>query len=128
MTSEIRDLIAKPQIAVNETTARAIASCSDELARVLRSIILERHRQTQLIASGNLTLPMDAASPDLPNGAKMMVLGAQFGAVSSAAAECYRGHVFGSHSAANLDHLQQELVQLATVAIAWAESIEKEAA
>lgn len=84
---------------------------------MLRRIGVERQRQERLHEG------LTCASPDLPEGGKMMVLAEEFGEVAQAACDCYN---CDNPSSEQRQHLQEELIQLAAVACAWAEAIEVE--
>lgn len=92
-------------------------------SRVLSSVFAERRRQDMLVATGKH--PFHVANPDIPDGGKLMVLGEEFGEVSRAAYDCYYTEVNGP-TTAQREHLREELIQLAAVAVAWVESIDNE--
>jgi hypothetical protein len=91
----------------------------------LRAILDERHRQEELHRSGKFSFT--CASPDVPNGAKLMVLTEEVGEVARAAMAIYDPITAPDLKPEKaLRHLQEELIQVAAVAMAWAESIEKD--
>jgi len=76
-------------------------------ARALRDVHEERLRQDDLISAGKI--PWNCSDPDAPDGYKLAVLTEELGEVARAILE-------GSN-------LREELIQVAAVAVAWAEAI-----
>lgn len=70
----------------------------------------ERERQDRLVASGSVS--WDCTNPDVIGHAKLSVLAEEFGEVARALLD------------GDLQHLRQELIQVAAVAVAWAESLD----
>jgi hypothetical protein len=95
-------------------------SKSDLTFHVLQRVVKERARQEMLCRNGKFS--MTCADPNLPNGGKMMVLAEEFGEVAKAAWELYDIQP-GQDEVAKTIALKTELIQLAAVAVAWAESI-----
>ena len=91
-----------------------------KLSTVLQLIATERARQDRLFADQDL--PFTCASPGIFLGTKMLVLAEEFGEVARACQDLYHGECEAKHKASR-DHLREELVQLAAVAAAWAESL-----
>ena len=89
---------------------------------ILRRIAMERERQNTLVAEGKL--PFNCYTRGVPPGDKLMVLAEEAGEVAKAAYDCKYGAPEGD-TCRKLRHLQIELIQLAAVAAAWAESIEE---
>lgn len=85
--------------------------------QILAIVAAERQRQDQLVASGEF--PFNCSAPDIDPHRKLPILGEEFGEVAKALYE----HSLGVGSEA---HLKTELIQLAAVAVAWAESIPAE--
>jgi len=87
---------------------------SEQLARamVFEKIIAERKRQNALKTEGKFTY---TAADDVDGFKKLAILGEEFGEVSKALNE-----------GDDLASLQAELVQVAAVATAWAEGLERE--
>lgn len=87
---------------------------SEQLARaiVIEKIAAERKRQNELKAQGKFTY---TAADDVSPFKKLAILGEELGEVAKALNE-----------GDDLASLQAELIQVAAVAIAWAEGIERE--
>lgn len=87
---------------------------SEPLARamVFERVAAERRRQSELKASGKFAY---TAADDVVGGLKLAILVEEVGEVAKALNE-----------GDDLASLQAELVQVAAVATAWAESIERE--
>lgn len=81
--------------------------------RALALVAQERDRQRRLIESGRI--PWDCSARDVPDEAKVAVLGEEFGEVCRAVLEGHPPHV-----------LRQELVQVAAVAVACVEALADE--
>jgi hypothetical protein len=96
----------------------------DRLAtiEIIGRVAEERERQERLRLAGKFSFT--CADPHIPFGGKMMVLAEEFGEVAQAAYECYdpKPQLTGP-TEGQLLHLKEELIQLAAVAVAWAESI-----
>src|ERR1044071_930613 len=86
--------------------------------KILKRLAAERHRQEALNQPGELTFCL--SMPHITWGGKMMVLAEKFGDVAKAAYEGYSKE----RTRAEEVILQTELIQLAAVAAAWAESLE----
>lgn len=82
---------------------------------ILGRVADERRRQNRLIAEG--VIPWDCANPDVGDAPKLAVLGEEFGEVARAVVEGLSGPEEASG-------LQEELLQVAAVATAWAEALE----
>lgn len=82
----------------------------DRYPHVQDDVLAERERQTALIRRG--VIPFDCADPEVSAGLKLAVLGEEFGEVCKALNE--------NEPPADL---YVELVQVAAVATAWAESL-----
>ena len=91
-----------------------------KLSTVLQLIADERARHDRLVADQDL--PFNCASPGIFLGTKMLVLAEEFGEVARPCQDLYRGECEAKHKSSR-DHLREELVQLAAVAAAWAESL-----
>lgn len=85
-----------------------------EVARavVLEKVYEERQRQEQLLKEGKFTF---TAASEVNNALKASILGEEVGEVHKAL-----------NDGDDLASLQAELVQVAAVAVAWAESLERE--
>jgi hypothetical protein len=99
-------------------------SKSDLSFRVALLVVKERARQEMLCRGGKFSFT--CADPEIPNGGKMMVLAEEFGEVAKAALEIYDPKP-GQDEVAKTEALKIELIQLAAVAVAWAESIIEDA-
>jgi hypothetical protein len=95
---------------------------------VLRAVARERIRQEELRAQGRF--PYTAASPDCPEHLRLAALTEEFGEVGRAI--CERdiqqaqapGLVAAGALLAMQAQLRTELVELAAVAVAWAEALD----
>jgi len=89
---------------------------------ILHMVLQERARQDALVAAGKL--PFNCADPMIDQGGdhalKLAVLGEEFGEVAK---EVYELSVFESEAEDPLQKLRTELIQVAAVAVAWAESL-----
>jgi len=89
---------------------------------VLHEVRCERLRQDELVRNG--THPFRCADAQVDQGSKLLVLSEEFGEVAKAAYELKWCSVPGPGAdAANEEYLRTELIQLAAVAVAWAESL-----
>ena len=94
---------------------------------ILADIICERQRQDKLVASGEL--PFNCADEEIDDAEKARVLGEEYGEVCKASYELDHGWRGNSTSdwearrAKQKAHLRTELLQLAAVCVAWAESL-----
>ena len=77
-------------------------------ANLLREVSIERDRQEMKFGAKGRT----CASREMPEGEKYLVLGEEFGEVGRAVLEGDR------------EGLLQELIQVAAVAVAWAEALQ----
>jgi hypothetical protein len=85
-------------------------SAEERLDRVIDAVAAERERQEQ--KHGRNT----CASPSVPNGFKLSVLMEEVGEVAQALQR-------GVLDTKGREHLRTELIQVAAVAVAWAESL-----
>jgi hypothetical protein len=91
----------------------------DPRARVFADISRERHRQEALKAAGKFQYTN--ADPEMPPGDKVSVIGEEFGEVC-----CASLNTQGlSTDAPERGELRKELIQLAAVAVAWVEAIDR---
>jgi hypothetical protein len=88
-------------------TEEANAKTRDSITDVLGEIFAERQRQNELFITGKL--PFKCDDPKWGNGVKLPVLIEEVGEVAMA----MQGH----------GNLRRELIQVAAVAAAWAESL-----
>lgn len=91
----------------------------DGRATILYQISLERDRQEALKSEGRFKFT--CADPEMATGDKSMVLGEEYGEVCTAALEA-TGLSFDLHQ----PHLRKELIQVAAVAVAWIEALDKD--
>lgn len=82
---------------------------------VLEEVVRERERQNSLLAQGRI--PFNCAVVAIHPRDKFLVLMEEVGEVAEALQRP------GQHSARVRQHLRSELIQLAAVATAWAESL-----
>ena len=87
---------------------------SDRTAKVLLEVLDERRRQEQLFLDGKLGWNCSHVDVDL--SLKHLALAEEFGEVAKEACLCVEGLGDGGR-------LRAELLQVAAVAVAWAESI-----
>ena len=88
--------------------------------RILRDVWQERERQEELCRQGKFT--HTAASPDLPNGYRLTALVEEVGEAAEAVLE--RDGYIGKPKGTDL---RKELVQVAAVAVAWIEALDRTA-
>lgn len=86
---------------------------------ILRDIHRERLRQDQLKAEGRFAYT--CADPEMTHSERLTVLGEEFGETCH---EVNEG--IGANRKVNLMKLRKELIQVAAVAMAWIESVERE--
>lgn len=104
----------------------------NKTGNVLTEVLQERKRQEELLAQGKFAYT--CASSKISNSSKLPVLGEEFGEVCKEVTEMISlvsnagcGSVDLSHSFEyRKQNLRKELIQVAAVAVAWAESIEKD--
>lgn len=90
----------------------------ERLATIYQDILAERQRQDDLKAQGKFSA---TCADELPAFEKLAILAEEFGEVAKELCECNNtGH------ALNSPHLRTELIQVAAVAIAWVEALDKE--
>jgi len=82
---------------------------------VLEAIVCERERQNILFADGKIRF--NCACGDVPPEKKFVVLTEELGEVAEALQRP------GQFSTKVREHLRSELIQVAAVAVAWAESL-----
>lgn len=87
------------------------------MKRVMHKITKERHRQESMIQSGKII--GDVKEPEESETLKLTILAEEFGEVANAVLEC-------SGERPTREHMLTELIQVAAVACAWAESLERE--
>ena len=105
--------------AVPGTTAAGqdiIIECPAERGRVLLAVAAERGRQEQLFAAGQF--PFTCSNAAVSGREKLPVLVEEVGEVAEALQR--PGRLSDEHRA----HLRTELIQVAAVAVAWAESLD----
>lgn len=85
------------------------------------AVIQERKRQEEAKASGKFTYT--CADVEMTDSERFLVLGEEFGEVARGVLESHGGLV---REAGSLLRLRAELVQVATVAVAWIEGIDKQ--
>jgi hypothetical protein len=99
-----------------------LPSSEQRTRHILDLVLKERLRQNALVESG--VLPFNCADPMIDQGGdhalKLTVLGEEFGEVSK---EAYELSIFEKELEDPEEKLRTELIQLAAVAVAWAESI-----
>lgn len=88
------------------------------MKRVIHKITRERHRQESLIQTGKII--GDVKDPEEEDTLKLAILAEEFGEVANAVLESDRGN------RSTREHMLLELIQVAAVACAWAESMERE--
>lgn len=94
---------------------RVIQAAPLPTAMVLAEVAQERERQRRLLAASKIGC--DCANPDVNDFKKLAVLTEELGEVAEALQRP------GQLSRAVTAHKRKELIQLAAVAVAWAESI-----
>lgn len=98
-------------------------------ARIFAQIVLERERQRKLYSDGAFLF--DCANPDVHHDKKLRVLAEEFGEVAEAIDRIenhrptYSTEDIQKCFAEGMNHLREELTQVAAVATAWLESMEK---
>ena len=92
--------------------------CLEKTEDVLDEIGTERHRQDALRAAGKI--PFTCRDKGIASAEKFLVLTEEFGEVAEALQRP------GQLSSRTRGHLRTELIQLAAVATAWAESLAEE--
>lgn len=105
------------------------AAAYRRLARTLDAVAAERVRQRNLLASG--AIDPDCSDAAVDDDAKFRVLGEEVGEVAKAIDWIKRtlrapvGRFGPQRLASRRRHLRSELIQVAAVATAWAESLEE---
>lgn len=92
---------------------------SDPTTIALISIETERQRQSLLKAGGRFKFT--CADLEMTNPERLAVLAEEFGEAAHEVNE-----TIGGHAALNRANLRKELVQVAAVACAWIEALDKE--
>lgn len=87
--------------------------------RAIKSIEDERDRQEQLKAAGRFKF--SCADLEMTNPERLAVLAEEFGEAAHEVNE-----TIGGHAVLNRANLRKELVQVAAVACAWIEALDKE--
>lgn len=87
---------------------------------VLREVLCERERQEELCRAGKF--PATAADPARTDFEKLAILTEEVGEVARALCEA------GGATDVQSEGLRRELVQVAAVAVAWVEAIDRRAA
>lgn len=90
-------------------------------ADIFADIARERDRQEKLVAEGRH--PFSCSDPEISGAEKARVAGEEYGEVCKASYEMDNSEVLPAVHARHRDHLRAELIQLAAVAVAWAESL-----
>lgn len=94
------------------------------MARALEMIAAERDRQDELVAAGKFG--QTAAWPGMPNLLRLAVLGEEQGEVTEAVLEHDIHDNTAKGRARWRQNLRAELVQVAAVAVAWLEGLDRE--
>lgn len=88
-----------------------------KIESVLRDINFERHRQERLKATGKFK--HTCADPEMPDSVALSVLVEEVGEVAREVNDAYSD----SMPLAHRTDLREELIQVAAVAVAWAEKL-----
>jgi hypothetical protein len=92
-----------------------------EIKAVLDEVLAERLRQEQLLAAGKFS--WTCADPRVPDPLKLTVLAEEFGEAAREVCEAIDPAKRAPIETAQ--RLRKELIQIAAVAVAWAEAIER---
>lgn len=87
---------------------------------VVALVYKERMRQLQLVGD---KFPFDASNKKASLASKLTILAEEFGEVSREVNECTISLWKGKRTDGHKKKLREELIQVAAVAVAWAESL-----
>lgn len=88
-------------------------------ALILADVLRERARQEQLVLSQKFLHTLACTGGQLSPSDKLAVLGEEFGEVSRVVCES-----LGGHGVLDVNHLREELIQLAACCVAWCEALD----